>query len=214
MRGTHRHAFWRRASVTAIISGVLVVGTVASAQAAAPADPPAEPVLTIQAPSSATSAWVELEQAGLRGTDVVVQVDAGAGWADVGMSSTTWGLHGETGVRAEEPFAVRVTGSSSLGDLRTPDLAVTLLDAEGHQVLADQARLALTPGAGGIDPGSGQGGGSASGSGPAQGASDALSATGATDVVPAALVAVLLLAAGLSVVAGRRARTIRGRAST
>lgn len=166
-----------------------------------------DPIGGITLPSETARVWIELEQSGLSGDAVSVRAENGASIVDVTMTPTTFGLHGEI---AAVPGALKLTILPKPGAPATrPDLAVTVLDAQGQVLQSANLRLAIPagpakpgeepkPAVPGTDTDSQQ-----------RGAKGKMARTGGEEPIWLALAGALLVVAGGTVWGVRRVRASR-----
>lgn len=153
-------------------------------------------------PSGTEQVWVELEQAGLPASSVIVRATPpGGSTLQLPLTPTTFGLHGEL---AAGPGALLLEVLPGVGAAAAaPDLAITALDAGGQVLSQQNVRLSIPAGpahGSGDDPSPAViGGPIATGGGP--------------DMWWLALVAAGLLAAGASVWVMRSRTTTHEEAS-
>jgi hypothetical protein len=174
------------AGLGAALAAVLLVPVAAHA---------ADETIGLDVPPAAVSVWVDIEQAGLAPTDVVVTATGVDGAArTVTLTRTTFGLHGEFAARTGRvSFAVAAAGAAT----STPDVSLTAVDATGAVVGTGTTRVRLVAGEpaavlpGTSDPGtSGTTAGSSSGGG-------ALAVTGGGIVGIGLAIALVVAGAGL-----------------
>lgn len=97
--------------------------------------------LGVDVPSQATTVWIDVEQAGLTADAVVVATLTDGTPVPVSMTTTTFGLHGEVPATAGR-LSLSVTSAPGAAP-STPDLALTVLDADSRVLASAEARLSL-----------------------------------------------------------------------
>ena len=167
----------------------------------------------VSVPAGGVTAWVDIEQAGISGVDVSIQVRTGgdASWRDVPLQKTTFGLHGTVGVDPGD-LGIRLTATEhGVQAGLNPDVVITVLDAVDHVVTSLQDRVTLSPPSPSSgSPAAGPGAGPASApAGPGQNGRQAATGTlGRTgvDAGPFVIIGALLLMGGATFVVRGAAR--------
>lgn len=125
-----------------VIGSVLLAVLFGAGSAAHAAGP--DPLGGLTLPADTARVWIELEQSGLTRDAVSVGVENAGSTVDVVMTPTTFGLHGEF---AAVPGSLKLTILPKPGaPAARPDLAVTVLDAQGQVLQSANLRLAIPAG--------------------------------------------------------------------
>lgn len=117
----------------------LLLGSGAAAHAAEP-----EGFGQFTLPAGTARVWVELEQSGLAANAVSVRAQIGGSTLDVPMTATTFGLHGEFAATQGQVTLTILPGVGA--PAARPDLALTVLDANGLVLQGVNMRIAIPKG--------------------------------------------------------------------
>jgi LPXTG-motif cell wall-anchored protein len=117
----------------------LLLGSGAAAHAAEP-----EGLGQFTLPAGTARVWVELEQSGLAANAVSVRAQIGGSTLDVPMTATTFGLHGEFAATQGQVTLTILPGVGA--PAARPDLALTVLDANGLVLQGVNMRIAIPKG--------------------------------------------------------------------